>query len=312
MPFDDPNIRILLGKIKRGQYEMPSTFSPLIQDLIRNMIQVDPSKRISLEGIKNHPAFLHGLPPGYVIPAPLPLPQLTSPVDIHTVDPQFIRLLTNIGFKTRDELEQDLQSQDHTMAKVFLHILKRSAKLEQIPWNDCTLDRIIVPEDHSVIEQRSLLVPDDEEDEEEPTSVDIEDIQPIGNHIKINDPFHRKKKKITDVSSPEIYSMALKADWSFELGNDIIYDQEQSFQGIHSNSNELMFNVQKLLNEMNCMWYHPDDMRIIAKMPNDVFLTFDALYDDNESVSLFLHMSQGTQEIFNAIISQVIERCHQP
>ena len=48
LPFDDPDIRTLLEKVKLGQFIMPSHIEPMAQDLIYNMLQRDVNKRITV------------------------------------------------------------------------------------------------------------------------------------------------------------------------------------------------------------------------------------------------------------------------
>lgn len=55
LPFDDPDIRILLARTKKGIYEMPECLSPEAKDLICRMLQVNPDIRISLKDMWRHP-----------------------------------------------------------------------------------------------------------------------------------------------------------------------------------------------------------------------------------------------------------------
>lgn len=55
LPFDDPDLRVMMGKTKKGVYEMPKHVSPEAEDLIRRMLQVNPERRINLQDIWNHP-----------------------------------------------------------------------------------------------------------------------------------------------------------------------------------------------------------------------------------------------------------------
>ena len=57
LPFDDPNIQILLGKVRSGKFAMPSYLEPSVRDLISRMLQVDPKKRATMEEICSHPWF---------------------------------------------------------------------------------------------------------------------------------------------------------------------------------------------------------------------------------------------------------------
>lgn len=69
LPFDDDDIRKLLGKVKSGVFTMPAFLPKEAQDLISRMLTVDPSKRITITQIKEHPWFLSNSPePGAFLP----------------------------------------------------------------------------------------------------------------------------------------------------------------------------------------------------------------------------------------------------
>lgn len=60
LPFDDPNMNALFNKIERGEYRMARHFSDQAKDLIAKMMTVDPAKRITIQGIVDHPWFQVG------------------------------------------------------------------------------------------------------------------------------------------------------------------------------------------------------------------------------------------------------------
>lgn len=55
LPFDDPDLRVMMGKTKKGQYSMPEGLSLEAEDLIRRMLTVNPDRRITLKEIWRHP-----------------------------------------------------------------------------------------------------------------------------------------------------------------------------------------------------------------------------------------------------------------
>ncbi|KAI9651850.1 MAG: hypothetical protein M1829_002130 [Trizodia sp. TS-e1964] len=55
LPFEDQNMTALLRKVTVGRFIMPIGLSTEAQDLIWRMLQVDPSKRISIADIWEHP-----------------------------------------------------------------------------------------------------------------------------------------------------------------------------------------------------------------------------------------------------------------
>ncbi|KAK1789357.1 hypothetical protein P4O66_015289 [Electrophorus voltai] len=54
LPFDDDNLRNLLEKVKLGVFHMPHFIPPDCQNLLRGMIEVEASKRLTLEQIQKH------------------------------------------------------------------------------------------------------------------------------------------------------------------------------------------------------------------------------------------------------------------
>lgn len=55
LPFDDDNISNLYKKIQSGRYTVPDSLSPTCADLISNLLQVDPKKRLSMDQLLLHP-----------------------------------------------------------------------------------------------------------------------------------------------------------------------------------------------------------------------------------------------------------------
>ena len=62
MPFDGDNLGQLFQKIKTGDYVFPKYFSRAVKDLIWKILQVNPSKRITINGIKKHSWFMEQMP----------------------------------------------------------------------------------------------------------------------------------------------------------------------------------------------------------------------------------------------------------
>lgn len=57
LPFDDQELSKLYEQIKIGKFYIPSTLSLEAIDLLKKILEVDPRKRISIEGVKNHAWF---------------------------------------------------------------------------------------------------------------------------------------------------------------------------------------------------------------------------------------------------------------
>ncbi|CAD6892027.1 unnamed protein product [Tilletia controversa] len=57
LPFDDPNLAELLKKVRSGKFHMPEEVEPAAKGLIWRMLEVDPSRRITMPDIMRHPWF---------------------------------------------------------------------------------------------------------------------------------------------------------------------------------------------------------------------------------------------------------------
>ena len=57
LPFEDYDNNILYEKIKEGRFKIPTHVSEIAKDLIKNILNVNPKKRYTLEQIKKHKWF---------------------------------------------------------------------------------------------------------------------------------------------------------------------------------------------------------------------------------------------------------------
>ena len=55
--YEDPNTSALYKKILAGDYKIPKFLSPEVKDLIKNILNTDPTKRYTIEDIRRHPWF---------------------------------------------------------------------------------------------------------------------------------------------------------------------------------------------------------------------------------------------------------------
>jgi len=69
LPFDADNCPDLFKLIKKGEYSTPAYVSQEAKDLIEQMLQVDPSRRITLAEVKRHPWFVSAGAPDELKPS---------------------------------------------------------------------------------------------------------------------------------------------------------------------------------------------------------------------------------------------------
>ncbi|XP_066381593.1 CBL-interacting protein kinase 29-like [Miscanthus floridulus] len=60
LPFNDASLVNMYRKIYAGRFRCPGWFSPALRDLLRRVLDPDPSARFDADGIVAHPWFRHG------------------------------------------------------------------------------------------------------------------------------------------------------------------------------------------------------------------------------------------------------------
>ncbi|XP_038664143.1 serine/threonine-protein kinase BRSK2 isoform X3 [Scyliorhinus canicula] len=130
LPFDDDNLRQLLEKVKRGVFHMPHFIPPDCQNLLKGMIEVDASKRLTLDQIQKHSwymilCFYSG---GKNEPEPeQPVPrkvQIRSLPSLEDIDPDVLDSMHSLGcFRDKNKLMQDLVSEEENQEKMIYFLL---------------------------------------------------------------------------------------------------------------------------------------------------------------------------------------------
>ncbi|XP_030621960.1 serine/threonine-protein kinase BRSK2 [Chanos chanos] len=124
LPFDDDNLRNLLEKVKLGVFHMPHFIPPDCQNLLRGMIEVDASKRLTLEQIQKHPWYIGGKnepEPEQPVPRKVSIRLLAAAEDI---DPDVLESMHSLGcFRDKNKLMKDLLSDDDNQEKMIYFLL---------------------------------------------------------------------------------------------------------------------------------------------------------------------------------------------
>ncbi|XP_061614342.1 serine/threonine-protein kinase BRSK2-like isoform X3 [Phyllopteryx taeniolatus] len=124
LPFDDDNLRNLLEKVKLGIFHMPHFIPPECQNLLQGMIEVDASKRLTLEQIQKHTWYLAGKnepEPEQPIPRKVAIRMLATAEEI---DPDVLESMHSLGcFRDKDKLAKDLLSDDDNQEKMIYFLL---------------------------------------------------------------------------------------------------------------------------------------------------------------------------------------------
>jgi serine/threonine protein kinase len=133
LPFDDENIRRLLAKVKTGKFFMPTHISPLAQDLINRMLQIEPCDRISMQGIVKH-SWFNLVPPQMELQKPVAeviQRQMAVAGQAKDLDADILKSLELLGWTEIEPLQASLLSNEPSSEKVFYQLLYQR-KLEYI------------------------------------------------------------------------------------------------------------------------------------------------------------------------------------
>uniref|UniRef100_A0A3P8YYR7 Protein kinase domain-containing protein n=1 Tax=Esox lucius TaxID=8010 RepID=A0A3P8YYR7_ESOLU len=113
LPFDDDNLRNLLEKVKLGVFHMPHFIPPDCQNLLRGMIEVDATKRLTVPG-KNEPE------PEQPVPRKVAIRTLST----EDIDPDVLESMHSLGcFRDKGKLTKDLLSDDDNQEKMIYFLL---------------------------------------------------------------------------------------------------------------------------------------------------------------------------------------------
>ena len=285
LPFDDPSIRNLLNKVKRGVFQMPP-FPPEFQDLIRRMLTVDVEARITIDGIKAHPAFRNRLPSTYVVPSPLPLANFLAPMDPQALSEDVMDVLNQIGFNDREELAEQLQSSDNSMAKVFVAMLASAVDLEQLPWETAHAGPPKPLVDTSFVEGAGGAV---------------------ANPVPGDDPLHREGRvQNFGGASLEMYSFAARPNWAIgeTPATDVL--DEVVFETFGIPVWEVMSRVQLLLGNLPFQWFHPNLVLIFARTQDGtLYVSVQATFKTSDDLLVTVKLHKGNAAQFRELAEQI-------
>ncbi|CAH1786166.1 unnamed protein product [Owenia fusiformis] len=124
LPFDDDNLRNLLEKVKKGVFHIPHFVPPDCQNLLRSMIEVDATRRITLESIYKHP-WMQFDAADVSLEVPMSQAVQTSILpSAPEIDPDIMTTMCSLQcFKDREKLVQALLSSRHNTEKVVYFLL---------------------------------------------------------------------------------------------------------------------------------------------------------------------------------------------
>jgi serine/threonine protein kinase len=119
LPFDDPDLRVMLAKTKKGEYEMPEFLSLEAKDLIRRILQVNPDRRITMREMWRHPLvhkyeYIDNFDSADGQPPDLRTDFKDAPLKPNEIDMQIVRQLRSLWHMfSEQELREILVSEEY-------------------------------------------------------------------------------------------------------------------------------------------------------------------------------------------------------
>jgi hypothetical protein len=127
LPFVHDDIRELLRLIATKQPQYPTDLSPHCLDLLKKILQKDPSKRLTIDQIRAHPWFTQAEH------ASIYQMQMLQEDRWHvkTVDKSVVDVIADLGFQTK-LLTQSLQAGDYTELTAMYNIVRRGRMTDEL------------------------------------------------------------------------------------------------------------------------------------------------------------------------------------
>ena len=121
LPFEDDDTPELYKKIRDGNYSLPITVSSDARDLLRQIIEVDPNKRLSIGQIRTHPWMTKA-------PTHRPAPGIVFGYSRVPVDKKIVQQMTMLGYNA-DQVVKNVEVNRHTnITTVYYLLLKKLLK----------------------------------------------------------------------------------------------------------------------------------------------------------------------------------------
>ncbi|OHT06535.1 putative CAMK family protein kinase [Tritrichomonas foetus] len=292
LPFDDPSIRVVLHKVKKGVFEMPP-FPSDIQDLIKHLIVVDPKQRLTIDQIKAHPCFRRGLEVNYQLPRPIPDLSHEQPIDPTTLPQEIMKILTQIGFSDDKELNDELTSTENTMAKVFVSMLTVKLDFEKLPWDQSS----------KVTNSKSL----------DSNSFMFQSKKLMNN---TDDPFHRHGEVRQMQQSLEMQSLATRPNWMCDdpdstMVTSVLKVSTKCFYG--KSIWLVMSRSQEAANDCGLQWFHPNPMIIYARTADgNFYVSITASYKEQDEIMINAKLHKGEENQFSDFTDRLYQAVDEP
>ena len=190
--------------------------------------------------------------------------------------------MTKIGI-TPEEIAESMLAPTTNPVKIFVMHLTRHLEINELPW------------------ELSLSY-----DENHLASIQPANSADFGTGYVNQTNFFNKPMLDPDVSSPDGFSLAQRAEWlNMDTGDQMQYDVNQTFEPIFMPLAQLMTHLQQIVIHHHYHFFLPHDLQILGKDDKDTYITIDAVFTTAESIAVHVQMKNQTQEQCEAICNEI-------
>ncbi|NWT88653.1 SIK2 kinase, partial [Lanius ludovicianus] len=122
LPFDGPTLPILRQRVLEGRFRIPYFMSEECEHLIRRMLVLDPSKRLTIAQIKEHKWMLVEVPAQRPILYP---PGEENEPSLSEYNEQVLRLMHSLGIDQQKTVEVKLRWGYNHFAAIYYLLVER-------------------------------------------------------------------------------------------------------------------------------------------------------------------------------------------
>ncbi|XP_021231508.1 serine/threonine-protein kinase SIK2 isoform X2 [Numida meleagris] len=122
LPFDGPTLPILRQRVLEGRFRIPYFMSEECEHLIRRMLVLDPSKRLTIAQIKEHKWMLIEVPAQRSIPY---APRQENQPSIGEYNEQVLRLMHSLGIDQQKTIESLQNKSYNHFAAIYYLLVER-------------------------------------------------------------------------------------------------------------------------------------------------------------------------------------------
>jgi hypothetical protein len=251
------------------------------------MLTVDVTQRITITGIKTHPAFRVGLNSWYLFPAPIPGKVISDPIDPSSLGPDILNILAEIGLKDPVELSEQLLTTENSIAKIFVGILMNPFCIEALPW-----ERAHVGDPNPVIEPSFIA---------DGPEMEFNRVETAGEPVALQERPH----ELTAESFVN-YSLAHSQPWIDDTSNGTQTIDEASIGNFEGSVWNLMAQIQAWLSGPKFAWFHPNSLQILVRSSDGcLYFSVNAILAPG-AINLVARLHRGDIESFKEIVNHLM------